>query len=71
MPGCVPVMDQLAHCSVLSHLVVRRGFARLPDVIDIVDREATGVVVNNHLIDVVTVAALGEMAGEKTFNIRP
>ena len=62
-------MDQLAHCSVLRDLVVRGGFARLPHVIDSVDREATGVVVNNHLIDFVTVSARGEVAAEKTLHI--
>ena len=63
-------MDQLAHCAVLGHLVVRRGFARLPDVIDIVDRETARVVVDHNFIDFVAVAARGEVAGEETFNIR-
>ena len=64
-------MDQLAHCSVLGHLIVRRGFAGLPDAIDVVDREATGVVVDHDFIDVVAVAALGEMTGEEALHIRP
>ena len=63
-------MDQLAHCAVLGHLVVRRGFTGLPHVIDIVDRQTTGVVVDHDFIDVVAVSALGEMAGEEALYIR-
>ena len=64
-------MHQLAHCAVLGHLVVRRGLARLPDAINIVDRQAPGVVVDDHLVDFVAVAALRVMAGEKALHIRP
>ena len=71
MPGGIPVVHKLAYSAVLGHLVVRRGFTRLPHVIYIVDRETARVVVDDHLVDFVAVAALGEMAGEEAFNIRP